>query len=271
MNKLEAVIKVADIIRDLNLLDCDVIICDKNARILEYIQPRTFKGSQKIGEIASAGLVKEVLTQGKLLKKIVPETVYGVKLKAIMTPVCDDDGIVLGVIGTASNMKTQDTLHLASQSIAATSEEITATTEELAGSAVKLAESLMSIKENLEKITNEITKTNDILKFVNGMANSSSMLGINAAIEAAKAGEQGQGFRVVADKIREMAVKSSVSVDDISKIIRTIQNETRNLLKTISVATDMGQQQAAATEEIESAMQQLSIAASEIEGVAGVM
>jgi hypothetical protein len=79
MNRLEAVIKVSEIIRDLNLADCDVIVCDRDARILHYVQPRTFKGSQKVGDIASAGLIKDVLAQKKLMKKIIPETVYGVK------------------------------------------------------------------------------------------------------------------------------------------------------------------------------------------------
>lgn len=271
MRKLEAAISLAKDIRDLSLLDCDVMIADAEGTILHFVQANTFKGNQTIGEKASGGLVASVLETRTLQKKVIPESVYGVKLKAVVAPIFEDDGTLAGVIGIASNMATQDTLHQASQSIAATSEEITATTEELVGSASALAESLVEVREKLENITSEISKTEDILKFVNEVADNSNLLGLNAAIEAARAGEQGQGFSVVADKIRQMAENSSDSVNDIRKIIKTIQKETSQLMEMINKASDQGQQQAAATEEIESAMQQLSTAANEIESVAEII
>ena len=117
MGKLEAAIELSDVIRDLNLLDCDIMVCDNEGTILHFVPAKTFKGSQTIGEKASGGLVKEVLKSRMTSKKIIPESVYGIKLKAVVAPLIEKDGTLVGVLGAASNMDTQDKLHQASQSI----------------------------------------------------------------------------------------------------------------------------------------------------------
>ena len=109
------------------------------------------------------------------------------------------------------------------------------------------------------------------MKFVDEIADNSNLLGLNAAIEAARAGEQGQGFRVVADQIRKMAERSSESVKDIRRIIGTIQKDAEGLMKMVSSVADLGQQQAASTEEIESSMQQLATTASDVERIAEII
>lgn len=269
--KLEAAKALTEVVRELNVLDCNVIVCDTDARIVNFVQARTFQGNFKIGEIASAGLIKEVLSTKKLMKRLIPEEIYGVKIKAIVSPLIEEDGTISGVFGTGTSMSAQESLHKSSQSIAVTSEEVTATIEELTSSALQLAQSLLNIKKTVEKVSTGINKTTDILGFVNEIADNSNLLGLNASIEAARAGEHGRGFAVVADKIHQMAINSVASVNDIRKIIQTIQNETGELFETIRSASDLGQQQAAATEEIQAAVQQLAKVASEIEELAEVI
>jgi methyl-accepting chemotaxis protein len=271
MKKIEAAVLIADLINELNVLDCNVIVTDTDAKILYFIQADSFKGDFKIGEIAAAGLIKDVIHQKKIIRRAIPENFYGVKLKAIVAPIIEEDGTLSGTIGTATNINAQESLSIASQSIASTTEEITATTEELSSSALTLAQSLLQIRSSIETVVNEINKTDDILKFVDHIADNSNMLGINAAIEAARAGEQGQGFAVVADKIRQMAENSADSVKNIRKIIQTIQKEIKSLVKIVDSTVEQGQQQAAATEEIESVMQQLVTTANDVERIAEIL
>jgi hypothetical protein len=271
MTRLEAAINMAEIIRDINILDCDLLICDAEGTILKHVQAKTFNTNTKVGTKATGGAVSEVIASKKPVSKMIPENLYGIKLKASMIPLIEGDGTLSGVIGTATSLEAQNTLFTASQSIATTSEEISATSEELSSSALLLANSIVKSREAVEGVISEINKTDEILKFVDDIADSSNLLGLNAAIEAARAGEQGQGFRVVADKIREMAEKSSESVKNIRKIIKTIQKNTNGLLDMINKVADLGQQQAASTEEIESAMQELATAASEVETYAEKM
>lgn len=94
-------------------------------------------------------------------------------------------------------------------------------------------------------------------------------MGLNAAIEAARAGEHGRGFAVVAEEIRKMADNSSQAVTDIKDILNTIRQENELMVDTIIRTAQLGERQAAATEEVSASMQQLASSASDIEGISG--
>ncbi|MDR7866611.1 MAG: methyl-accepting chemotaxis protein [Sporomusaceae bacterium] len=265
MTKLEAAIKSAEMFRDLNAFDCSAIVTDAQGIILYHTQAKTFKENVVIGQPAPGGAAKKVIETRQPVRVDVPESAYGVKLRAIMRPIFEDDGTFSGVIGNAINMQTVSTLHEAAQNIASISEEMTATSQELAVTATQLAESLVSVRSVSENVLGEIEKTGSILQFVSDVAQNSNLLGLNAAIEAARAGELGRGFAVVADEMRKMASNSGESVRNIKTILDSIQRQTETVVANIADAAQLGERQAAATEEISATMQQLSSTASEVE------
>ncbi|HWQ61900.1 MAG TPA: methyl-accepting chemotaxis protein [Negativicutes bacterium] len=271
MGKLEALIDVIETIRDLNVLDCNVMICDAEAKILCYVDGKTFSTSTKVGATAPGGLVKGCIENRKITRGIIPSHLYGVTLKAICHPVIEADGTLSGVIGTATSLKMQEQLHSAAQSVAATSQEMTATTEELAMAASRLANSLSKAKVSGELVISEIDKTDNILKFVSDVASNSNLLGLNAAIEAARAGEQGRGFAVVADEIRKMADNSAKSVSDIKDILRNIQGEIRKVVDIVATTAEQGETQVVTTDNIRATMQDLAVSAAEIEKIAEIV
>ncbi|MBD3919777.1 methyl-accepting chemotaxis protein [Paenibacillus sp. PR3] len=85
--------------------------------------------------------------------------------------------------------------------------------------------------ENLEKDSNQI---GDIIQVINEIAEQTNLLALNAAIEAARAGEQGRGFAVVADEVRKLAERSGSATKQIASIIHGMQSNTTECVKAVS-------------------------------------
>ncbi len=95
-------------------------------------------------------------------------------------------------------------------------ETATAEINRVAASVDQTARQIQTLSEHVQKIGSITTVIRDV-------ADQTNLLALNAAIEAARAGEQGRGFAVVADEVRKLAERTSLSVQEISSVISTIQ------------------------------------------------
>lgn len=97
-----------------------------------------------------------------------------------------------------------------------------------------LAQQLTATSDVMSRVNDEANNIGSILATIRGIAEQTNLLALNAAIEAARAGEQGRGFAVVADEVRSLAGRTQQATDEIRQMIETLQQQSKQAVLAIT-------------------------------------
>ncbi len=145
-----------------------------------------------------------------------------------------------------------------------TGDKSIANIREIAEVAKDSTSTINSLKEDSQKIS-------DIIKVIKDIADQTNLLALNAAIEAARAGEQGRGFAVVADEVRKLAQKTTDAISEISAKISAIQHSVSSVVESmdkvfnkVSIGVDLTKESGVALSAISEKINDLKRLASDI-------
>jgi methyl-accepting chemotaxis protein len=120
-----------------------------------------------------------------------------------------------------------------------------------------IADSVRSSAEKVEELGKRSDQIGRIVGVINDIADQTNLLALNAAIEAARAGEQGRGFAVVADEVRKLAERTTTSTKEIATVIEAVQSETRLAVQAMEEGTRQVAEGVATTQKAGEALKQI--------------
>lgn len=262
LEQLESMDNLVSLVKTLQMIigndDMAITVTDKE-KLIAYIPGRTIKLPVNIGmKLNPRWGVAQAMQKREVIRQIMPKEVLGIVYRAICTPVQDNDGKVVGCVGISMSIDRQHQLMEMADILSESLSEIGKGVEDIAANAQDLAKSNIDVTNSAVKTKQEIMNTQKVLDIIKGISQRSNMLGINAAIESAKAGEYGRGFSVVADEIRKMSSGSHEAVKDVQSILLTSMHNVEKIVQEIEHNSLGIQHQAAAVEQINASIEELT-------------
>lgn len=240
-----------DLLPQLFLSDVAIGITDLEKYILTK-QGNTFKLNIEEGmPLAKGGSSIMAIQTKKRQMSSYPKEAFGFPIIACSVPIINNStGNIVGTITYAvSKEKENNVINMANE-VSAYSDNLSASSEGLSSSIKELSDSSSKLNCFMNDVESSLNNMDEVLSYIKQIANTTNMLGLNASIEASRAGEQGKGFSVVATEIRKLAANSKDSTTQINDTLLKVKTDINKVLEYINKFSDICNSQTSEAEQI---------------------
>lgn len=219
-------------------------------------------------EIKGGNAISVAMQEKRLVAKRLDKSLYGEVLIAVAVPIFNEDNEVIGAVNAYETVEQEEALKEVAAQLTDSITVLASTSEEISAQSQQVASTSKELARYAEGSQHKVEETNEVLHMIKAISEQTNLLGLNAAIEAARVGDLGRGFGVVAEEIRKLAATSAASIKRGEGIVRDIQQhsaETTNQVQKIDAVIN---QIAEALAHLTEAVQQVALMGQRLDGLA---
>lgn len=268
---IECFSRVAQYIPQLISGKVGMVVSDKEKWLVSYSIPE-LAGQVVAGQqVRQGSAAYKAMQQGVKVITQVSSEVYGIPYIAISLPICNEQGEIVGAVAIHESLERQEMLTTAAKQLSSSATEMAASIQSILAHAEEVAASGRYLKELSDSANREVANTDSVVGFIQSVASQTNLLGLNAAIEAARVGELGRGFGVVAEEVRKLAANSASSATQITTILNTIKKSIEQISHEIGQMGAVTEHQANTIQDLTSHSQMLMAMSEQLANLAANM
>ncbi|MDR5659108.1 methyl-accepting chemotaxis protein [Serpentinicella sp. ANB-PHB4] len=253
---LQNFVEAGPYIRKVHSSDVAIGITD-HEKYLAFYQGDSIKFPVKVGDKFKAGtLIEQAIRQNEVITKKMDKTLFGFPYLGTATPIHEDGQVVGAVVFLESIKKQEDLLEMAEVLFSGIS-QLQASSQQMSAEADGLSQIGFNLGNLSKTALEHAEKSGEITLLIKSIAQQTNLLGLNASIEAARSGEAGRGFSVVAEEIRKLAVSTKESVENIERIVKDIKTTNTSIATSSEQIDKTSNEQVNALDETNAAIESL--------------
>ncbi|MNO55204.1 putative sensory transducer protein YfmS [compost metagenome] len=264
MSIIDALVLAAPYFKKIHSQDIMIGITDRE--IFQYYSPSNVID---LGLVKGSPIPPEDPTlsnglKGEISLNRIPPEVYGSPVISTCVPIYGTDNEVVGVFAIAYTLENENKLEVFTDEINGISSHLMDMVQSVAAQSEELSATSQQILDNTRRAVTESQEVNKVTGFIREISEQTNLLGLNAAIEAARVGEQGAGFGVVAKEVRKLSVNTKEATHHIEKSLSDVQKSIKQMELEIEAISASSHAQAELVTEFSGVIERLNKASNEM-------
>ncbi|MEC1715976.1 methyl-accepting chemotaxis protein [Schinkia azotoformans] len=226
---MDALVVVTPFIADILQVDMGFAVTDKEKFIIQK-DGKTLKLNISPGDpLKPTSASAEAMRTKRYAVKNMDASLYGLPVRLSGYPIIDENNNVIGSVGIARNIETWTGLNNSAEELSQSSGEVGSIIKLFLEIASQIKSESEALQEKAADINNKFKRSSQILDSIKSIASQTRLIGLNAAIEAARIGDVGRGFGVVADEIRKLSGHSNDASIEIEKTLNDLKIDLQSI------------------------------------------